>query len=81
MKYNRETEEIWSYVRQQVHDHNSPIIQMFMRPCGKPWVIISDFRESQDIQQSRTGEFDRSAFVADIFQPLLPGNHVWVSRL
>lgn len=50
-------------------------------PIGKPWVVISDFRESQDIQLCRQGEFDRSAFLADVFGPLLPGNHVWVRRL
>lgn len=51
---------------------------MFMRPFGKPWVIITYFRESQDIQMSRSSEFDRAHFIGDLFKPLLPGNHVWV---
>lgn len=52
---------------------------MFMNgPLRKPWVILADFREAQDIQMYRQGEFDRSSFLADVFGPLLPGNHVWV---
>lgn len=54
---------------------------MFMRPLGKPWVIITDFRESYDIQMNRQGEFDRSTYIKEVFGPLLPGNHVWVSQL
>jgi hypothetical protein len=47
-------------------------------PLGKPWVVVTDFRESYDIQAHRQGEFDRSAFLGDVFGPLLPGNQVWV---
>ncbi|XXG98989.1 hypothetical protein Hte_005322 [Hypoxylon texense] len=49
-----------------------------MRPYGKPWVIVNDFREAMDIQTHRTNEFDRAHFLGDIFKPLLPGNHVWM---
>ncbi|KUJ09019.1 cytochrome P450 [Mollisia scopiformis] len=59
-KWRQETGEMWSYIRNQALELNSPIFQMFMRsPIGKP-------------------EFDRSAFLSDIFGPLLPGNHVWM---
>ena len=51
---------------------------MFMRPFGKPWVIVADFREAQDIQTNRQHEFDRSTYIGEVFGPLLPGNHVWV---
>ena len=51
---------------------------MFMRPFGKPWVIVADFREAQDIQVNRQDEFDRSTYIGEVFGPLLPGNHVWV---
>jgi hypothetical protein len=33
----------------QLVKHNEPIIQLFLRPLGRPFVIISDFRETQDI--------------------------------
>ena len=41
-------------------------------------MVITDFRESADIQQNRQNEFDRSTFIKEVFGPLLPGNHVWV---
>ena len=76
-----DTGETWSFVTKRVQELNSPIIQLFMRgPLRKPWVVITDFRESLDIQTVRQGEFDRSAFLADVFGPLLPYNHVWVSN-
>ena len=54
---------------------------MFMRPFGKPWVIVADFREAQDIQVNRQDEFDRSTYIGEVFGPLLPGNHVWVCSI
>jgi hypothetical protein len=33
----------------QLVDRNVPVIQLFLRPLGKPFVILSDFRETQDI--------------------------------
>lgn len=78
-KWRQQTGEMWSYVRQRALELNSPIFQMFMSgPAGKPWVVIADFWESYDLQMNRQGEFDRSTFLADVFGPLLPGNHVWV---
>jgi hypothetical protein len=29
------------------HRHNSPIVQIFTSLFGRPWVVISDFREIQ----------------------------------
>lgn len=79
LKWRAETSEMWSLVRQRALDLNSPVFQLFMGgPFGKPWVVITDFRESLDIQSSRQGEFDRSAWLGNVFGPLLPRNHVWV---
>jgi hypothetical protein len=33
----------------QLVNRNEPVMQLFLRPLGKPFVIISDFRETQDI--------------------------------
>ena len=78
MEWKEETGEIWSYVRKLAIDLDSLVIQMFMRPYAKPWVIVNDFRESLDIQVYRSNDFDREGFLGDMFKPLLPGNHVWV---
>jgi hypothetical protein len=54
----------------------SPIVQIFVRPFGRPFVIITDFRESQDILLRRTKEFDRSKFFGDVFSGLVPEHHI-----
>ena len=51
---------------------------MFMRPFGKPWVIVTDARESHDIQMTRKDEFDRSMITGEVFGPIFPENHVSV---
>ncbi|TVY82882.1 Cytochrome P450 monooxygenase TRI13 [Lachnellula suecica] len=78
LKWRSETKEIWSYIKNLAIELDTPIFQMFMRPFGKPWVILTDFRESQDIQLNRQHEFDRSTYIGEVFGPLLPGNHVWM---
>ncbi|KAI1387795.1 cytochrome P450 [Hypoxylon trugodes] len=78
LAWKAETMEIWSYVRKLAIELDSPVIQMFMRPYAKPWVIVNDFREAMDIQTYRNTDFDRAHFLGDIFKPLLPGNHVWM---
>ncbi|KAJ0167801.1 Cytochrome P450 3A11 [Colletotrichum tanaceti] len=39
--------------------HSSPLFQLFITPFSKPIVVVSDFREAQDILMRRK-EFDRS---------------------
>ncbi|KAI8632916.1 cytochrome P450 [Xylariaceae sp. FL1651] len=77
-KGQMETNEMWKYVGNLSVELNSPIFQMFMRPLGKPWVVVTDFREAEDILMRRQGEFDRSTFLGEVFGPLLPNNHVWM---
>jgi hypothetical protein len=55
---------------------NSPIIQLWARPFSKPWVIVYDFKESQDILLRRTKEFDRSDFFGEVFLGLVPDHHI-----
>ena len=43
-----------SWIRDQLIKHNVPVIQLFLRPLGKPFVVLSDFRETQDICVRRT---------------------------
>lgn len=67
---------IFSWVVEQCRIHDSPVVQCFMRPFDKPWVIVSDFREAEDIMIRRTREFDRSFFFGDVFVNVLRGNQV-----
>ncbi|OQV07635.1 hypothetical protein CLAIMM_12040 [Cladophialophora immunda] len=76
MNYMARTEEIWPWIAEQITKHHSPIVQVFARPFARPWVIVSDHRESSDILLRRTKEFDRSNFTADVFTGLVPEMHI-----
>ncbi|KAK6068440.1 Cytochrome P450 1A1-like protein 1 [Seiridium cupressi] len=76
LKWRNETQEVFSYMRKLATDLNSPVFQLFMRPMGRPWVIITDFREAYDICTNRREEFDRSAFTGEVFGPIVPNSHI-----
>jgi hypothetical protein len=42
------------WILSELMRHNAPVIQLFLRPLGRPFVVISDFRETQDICVRRT---------------------------
>lgn len=58
------TGEFRVWCAKQVKSMNSPICQVFIRPFGKPWVLLADFRESRDILMRRK-EFDKSSFLSE----------------
>ncbi|KAI4721669.1 cytochrome P450 [Aureobasidium sp. EXF-10727] len=62
--------------QRQIEKHDSPIIQLFLKPFGRPVVIVADFREAQDILLRRNKEFDRSQIFDDIFSGVLPQHHI-----
>lgn len=64
------------WMRDQFAVHNSPIVQLFIRPFGKPNVLVSDFRENQDILMRRTKEFDRSKRSMEAFSGLVANGHI-----
>lgn len=70
------TSQILSWFPSQVTAIESPIIQVFLRPFGKPWVVIADARESHDILTRRTIEFDRGTTPKDVLGGILPEHHV-----
>ena len=59
------------WMRDQFARHNSPIVQIFVHPFSKPWVLLADFREAQDIMMRRTKEFDKSKRTVDSFMGVL----------
>ncbi|RKK06579.1 hypothetical protein BFJ65_g18477 [Fusarium oxysporum f. sp. cepae] len=53
----------------------SPVFQFFLLPFGKPCVLVSDFREAQDILMRRK-EFERSDFSIDVLGGEAPKFHI-----
>jgi len=76
VKHVNKTKELLDWLVEHNVRHNSPIVQVFTRPLARPWVVVSDFREAQDVLLRRTKEFDRSQFLGDIFLGLIPGHHI-----
>ncbi|KAF4443401.1 hypothetical protein F53441_11450 [Fusarium austroafricanum] len=61
---------------QQAIKHNSPLVQVFMRPFAKPWVFVADHYEASDICMRRLKEFDRSDVTWAQFVGVVPGHHI-----
>lgn len=76
IKWQNDRKEFWSFLQERCKQLNSPIVQVFMQPFGKPWVILADYKESQDIMVRRGKEFDRSGFLGDLFKAIAINNHV-----
>lgn len=50
----KQTGDMVGWIHNQLIEHDKPVIQLFMRPFGKPWVVMADFRETQDIMVRRS---------------------------
>lgn len=75
-KHVAEHGDAFSYVAKMAIEMNEPIFQVFMQPLGRPWVVIMDSRETNDILTRRMKDFDRSSFFGQIFSSMLPNAHV-----
>ncbi|KAJ5689702.1 cytochrome P450 [Penicillium macrosclerotiorum] len=58
------TGEFSMWLAKQVENLKSPVCQVFVRPFSKPWILVADFREAQDILMRRP-EFDKPKFLSD----------------
>ncbi|KAI1135165.1 cytochrome P450 [Hypoxylon sp. FL0543] len=75
VEYGKQTQEVFSWMAKQNIKLNSPIVQVFTRPFSRPSVVISDFREAQDILIRRFKEFDRSKYISEISGGIMPHSH------
>ncbi|KAJ0348973.1 hypothetical protein KNSL1_005016 [Colletotrichum chrysophilum] len=69
---------LWKWVSSQCEKLQSPIIQLWLAPFSRPIVVLSDFREAEDITMRRTKELDRSDSLEHIFGPLFPQFHMLI---
>lgn len=61
--------ELNVWLVKQVNQLQTPLCQVFVEPFSKPWVLLADSAEAQDIMIRRP-EFDRSNFITDGLGPL-----------
>ncbi|KAM5350984.1 hypothetical protein ACJ41O_003707 [Fusarium nematophilum] len=64
------------WILAQPKRHPGPMCQVFLQPLGKPFVLLSDYREAQDIFLRRTHEWDRSEFSIEILSGAGPSHHI-----
>lgn len=78
--HHRKNDTIFEFLKQQCYELNEPLVQVFLQPFRRPWVVIADAREAHDILNRRTPrDFDRSRFLTDLFEGTLPNHHIRMS--
>ncbi|KAL6365870.1 hypothetical protein LRP88_00449 [Fusarium phalaenopsidis] len=60
----------------QVIKHQSPLVQVFLRPFSLPWVFVADHWEAVDIMTRRVKEFDRADQTIYTFEGVAPSHHL-----
>ncbi|KAL0943556.1 cytochrome p450 [Colletotrichum truncatum] len=71
----KRTGEFHLWMLEQAAKYRSPLFQVFIRPLGKPTLVLCDFREAQDILMRRK-DFDRSRGTADLLEGVGPNHHI-----
>lgn len=76
LAWKKEHGEMFGYLAKMAIELDAPIFQIFVHPLQKPWVVIADTREANDIMTRRTSkDFDRSKFLGDLMMSLSPEFH------
>ncbi|RYP46804.1 hypothetical protein DL768_007046 [Monosporascus sp. mg162] len=76
LRIRRAGGSVRNWLSQQTARHMSPLVQAFLAPFTKPVLILSDFREAQDILLRRNKEFDRASRTNDALRGVLPWHHI-----
>ncbi|KAI3316576.1 cytochrome P450 [Xylariaceae sp. AK1471] len=63
------TGQVMQWMASQTRKMNAPMVQVFVRPFCRPWVLLADYREAQDVLLRRGREFGRSSFTGDLMAP------------
>lgn len=63
------TRELNVWLVRQVKKMQAPLCQVFIDPFSKPWLLLADSVEAQDIMMRRP-DFDRSNFITDGLSPM-----------
>ncbi|KAI0441397.1 cytochrome P450 monooxygenase [Xylaria telfairii] len=64
-----------TYILKTMRALDAPLIQVFIRPFGKPLLILGDFPEAHDLLVRRK-QFDRSHTLGDLVLGLAPDHHI-----
>ncbi|KAK7954808.1 hypothetical protein PG988_015502, partial [Apiospora saccharicola] len=76
MAFKRRHGEVRPWFAHQAVKHRSPLTQAWMTPFSKPVLILSDYREAQDVFLRRGRDFFRGPRSCDNFHGLIPEHHI-----
>ncbi len=79
LDYVKKTSDPFEWFSLQCVELASPIVQVWIKPLGAAVVVLSDFREAEDILLRRTKEFDRAPFMKDVFKGTGPLHSIRMS--
>lgn len=65
-----------TYLEQTLRRLDAPLVQVFIKPWGRPLLVLGDFREARDLLARRAAEFDRSTSSGDLVRGLGPSHHI-----
>lgn len=68
--------EIYTWLLDQIHRHKSPIVQVFVYPFGKPWLVVADYVETEDALLRRNDDFEQSETQIVTFRQVVPEHHI-----
>lgn len=70
------TGDMAGWIHKQAERSRSPVSQIFLNPFGRPTLLVSDFREAQDVLLHRSKDFDRSGFTKELFYGIGRNHHI-----
>lgn len=76
LEMGRKTKAPAKFVFGQCHKLASPVVQIFIRPFTRPFIVIDDVREVGDIMANRTKEFDRAPSTIGFLKPFVPNSSI-----
>ncbi|KAL2759154.1 hypothetical protein ACRALDRAFT_2100631 [Sodiomyces alcalophilus JCM 7366] len=70
------TDSSASWFIAQARHHNAPVSQLLLPFGAKPFVLLSDFREAQDLLLRQPKLWDRSDFSIALLSGMVPHHHI-----
>ncbi|KAH6694019.1 cytochrome P450 [Plectosphaerella plurivora] len=64
------------WIVSQARNHPGPLFQIFLQPFGDPFLLLSDFREAQDVFLRRSHEWDRSDWSIEMIGGVGAHHHI-----
>lgn len=71
-EHKAKTGTLSSYFYTPAIELNAPVCQIFMKPFGRPWVLLCDGREAHNLMVHRSREFELGDFAIDLHRAAWP---------